>query len=406
MHWNYILRIVGKELRSSLRDRRTLMASVFLPLAMIPLFLIGFPLLIQNTAQSTANERQVVGVLHLGRLPAALRSALTADTAQGKGVLLVPTNEGLGAVRDGDLDVVIDLPENLPAVAGGASVPIRIYAKLSNQKTRLVVGKVTDAIEAYNRTLVTARLRQAGLGPQTLQPVVGQPVNAATLAEQRSGPFAFMIPYLLTLWLLTGGQAPAIDATAGEKERGTLEALLVTPVSRLDVVIGKFIGVMIFAVTASVFTILGLAVASAVARQVLGHGEVAQAFGVNLDLGPQGMLALSLGTLSTAALLASVLLALGIVARSFREAQTYVAPLALLIAVPAISLQFADFLTRDPSLYAVPLVGSMLVILDIVRGAWQAQAVALAVLANVLTAALVVVLAWLSFRRERVLFRN
>ncbi|WP_216329672.1 ABC transporter permease [Deinococcus aestuarii] len=406
MHWNYILRIAAKELRSALRDRRSVMAGIVFPLVMIPLFLIALPLLIQDTFDRTEHQRQVVGVVHPERLPSALRAALTADTAQARGVRLVPTNRTTDAVRNGDFRVVIDVPEHMPTRAGGASVSLRLYAKLSDQNSQLILDKVTNAVDAYSRTLTEARLQQAGLPPQTSRPLVGQPVDTATSAQRTSGPLSFLIPYFLTLWLLMGGQATAIDATAGEKERGTLEALLVTPVSRLDVVLGKFIGVMVFAVTASVFTVLGMAVASAVGHHVLGQGEAAQAFGVNLALGWPALLVLTLIGLSTAALLAGVLLALGLFARTFREAQTYVAPLALLIAVPAIGLQFADFLTRDLSLYAIPLVGSMLVILDLVRGVWQPQAVILAGLTNLLTAALAVTLVWLGFRREHMLFRN
>jgi sodium transport system permease protein len=298
-------------------------------------------------------------------------------------------------------------------------VPVKIYVKQSSQKSLVVLGKIQQAVDAYGRGLVAERLRAAGLPERTLTPVVPTPVNADTEAERASGVLAFIIPLFILQWIVVGGQATAIDATAGEKERGTLEALLVTPVSRLEVVTGKLLAVVTFSVTATVFSMLGLALTGLAARTLLpsalanvrgsgtGSGSsVAQVFGGNLSIGLDGFLMLLAVGLTVAAFIAAVLLAVCIFARSFKEAQTYIAPIALVITLPAIALQFADFITRSASLYATPVVGSMLVILDVVKGVvnWQNALVAVGV--NLVCAAVALTLALRSFRREQVLFRN
>lgn len=417
MRWDFVRRVAAKEVLSTFRDRRTLVSSIVLPLVMIPLFLIGLPLTIGRAVGGEQEKRQKVGVVGLARAPRPLLAALRADTPQGRGVDLVPVADATRAVQDGVVEAAIAVPPGVPTTAGGEPVAIAIHYKQSSAKAQVVYGKVAEAVDAYGRSLVAARLRDAGLPERTLRPVFAQPVNADTTAARASGAFAFIIPMFILQWILVGGQATAIDATAGEKERGTLEALLVTPVSRLEVVVGKLLAVVVFSVLAAVFSMVGLVVTGVVSRVVLpdalsrvatgaNDGDVMSAFGGNLTLDFGGFLTLMVVGLTVAFLVAALLLAVCVFARSFKEAQTYVAPLALVIVLPAVMLQFADFLSRGAAIYAVPVVGSMLAILDVVKGAAVASNVAVAVAVNLVCTAAVLLFALSSFRRERVLFRN
>ena len=417
MRWAFVRRVAGKEVLSTLRDRRTLISSIVLPLVMIPLFLIGLPLTIGRAVGGEQEKRQTVGVVGLDRAPVALLESLTNDSPRGRGVELVPVEDATAAVRDGRVEAAIEVPANVPTAAGAAPVPIGIHFKRSSTRAQVVYGKLSEAVEAYGRSLVAARLVEAGLPEQTLQPVVARPVNADTTAERASGAFAFIIPMFILQWILIGGQATAIDATAGEKERGTLEALLVTPVSRLEVVVGKLLAVVAFSVMATVFSMVGLVLTGLVSGLVLpsalsgvgaggGSQDLASAFGGNLSIDLGGFLTLLVVGLTVAFLVSALLLAVCVFARSFKEAQTYVAPLAILIILPAVMLQFADFLDRDASFYAVPVVGSMLAILDVVKGDWNAARVLIAVGVNLVLTGAAVLFALSSFRREQVLFRN
>ncbi len=416
MRWHFIGRVAWKEILSTLRDRRTLFSSIVLPLIMIPLFLIGFPLVIGRTFGGEQEKRQTVGVVGLQYAPQTLRKALEADTPAAKGVNLVEVTDVTKAVQDGKVDAAIVVPQNVPSRAGGPPVAIEVHFKQSSTKAQLVSSKITQAIQSYAGELVAARLMEVNLPPQTLTPVIARPVNADTTAERASGIFAFLIPMFIMQWILIGGQATAIDATAGEKERGTLEALLVTPISRLEVVIGKLVSVVAFSVMSTIFSMIGLVLTGLIAAVILpgtlsntgsgGRGDLATAFGGNLSVSLDGFLQLLLVGLTVAVLVAGALLAICIFARSFKEAQTYIAPLALVIVIPAVFLQFADFVSRGTGLYATPLVGSMIVILDVVKGVvnWQHAGTAIAV--NLMVAGIFVVLALRNFSREQVLFRN
>jgi sodium transport system permease protein len=405
MRWNFIARVTGKEILSTLRDRRTLVSSIVLPLVMIPLFLIGFPLVIGNTFQREQQERrQTVGVVGLQNVPATLKKVLETDQPGATGVNLTEVADANKAVQDGTVEAAIVVPK-LPDSAGGKPVPIEVHFKQSSQRAQLIYSKLQDAIQTYSGELVQAKLREFKLPPQTLTPVIAAPVNADNAAERASGAFAFLIPMFIMQWILIGGQATAIDATAGEKERGTLEAL---------VVVGKLIAVVGFSVMSTVFSMIGLVLTGLIAAVVLpsqlskgGNGDrLARAFGGNLSLSPDGFLQLLIVSLTVAVMVGALLLAICIFARSFKEAQTYIAPLGILIVIPAVFLQFADFVSRGAGLYSIPLVGSMLVILDVVKGVLNWSHAGTAIIVNLAVAAVAVALALRNFSREQVLFRN
>ncbi|WP_425145744.1 ABC transporter permease subunit [Deinococcus sp.] len=404
---HFVWQVARKELLSTLRDRRTLTSTILLPLILIPIFVIGFPLLLGRAFSGQSQERQRVGVI--GTLPAALRARLTADAGAEVGVTLLPVTDPVRAVQDGTVQAVLRVPGSLPTEAGGASGTVQLYAKLGNLKAESgVIGKLKSALGAYNSSLVAAKLKGRGLPASFLTPVRVQTFDASRPQEAASGQLAFIIPMFLLQFILAGGMATAIDSTAGEKERGTLEVLLVSPIRRAEVVVGKLLATTATALTAAAFGLLGLLL-SGLLGGILLRGTpagVAGAMGGRLSVAPASVGVLILMALSAALLLSALLIAVSIFARSYKEAQTYVAPISLLIVLPAIGLQFADFIGRGAGLYALPVVNAMVVILDIVKGALSMPMALLALTVNLLVTGLLLLLAIRSFRREGVIFRN
>ncbi|WP_309572396.1 ABC transporter permease, partial [Deinococcus sp.] len=394
----------------------TLNATILMPLILIPLFTLGLPLMLGSFIGGQQQERQKLGVI--GALPPALREALTRDEKAANGVLvragvtLVPVTDARAAVQDGEVDAAVHAASAIPTSAGAAQGTLEIYAKLNNLRAQAgAFSKVQDVVTAYNRTLTLDRLKILGLDASVLTPVTLKTVDASPPQEQRSGQLAFLIPMLMLQFILSGAMATAVDATAGEKERGTLESLLVAPVRRSEVVAGKLLATTITALTSACFSVLGFLLSGVLVgvftRGRSGAGaEITQAMGGQLTLGAVGALALLGVALSAALLISALLITVGIYARSFKEAQTYIAPLSLAIVLPAVMLQFADFLTLGAGLYAIPLFGGMLTLLEIVRGSVTLPHVGLAILANLAGTVLLGFLARRSFNREEILFRN
>ena len=413
MRLNFIWKVAYKELLSTWRDRRTLRSTIIMPLVFIPLFTLAFPLLLSRAFGGQQTARQSVGVV--GSLPPELRKLLTQDVRGpgGKvataGVRLQPVRDPLAAVRNGTVDVALAVPPNLPTVAGAGSAAVEVYSKSGDQRVQAgAADKVKSALREYNDGLVAAKLRALKLDRSVLTPVRVQSVDASNTQERASGALAFIIPYFLLQFILSGAMAPAIDSTAGEKERGTLEVLLVSPVRRSEVVTGKLLATTIFAVATAIFGVIGFALSAPLSRLLLpnGGGDIAGAFGGTLSVGVLDFVVLLAVALSSALLLSALLMAVAIYARSFREAQTYLTPVFILLIVPLFVLQFADFLAKGLVLYAVPLVGGALVILDVVKGALSGTGAGVAILSNVIFTLLLLALALRSFRREAVIFRN
>ncbi len=422
MRTYFIWLVAWKELISTWRDKRTLQSTILTPMIMIPFFIIGFPLLFGSLLGGQQLEKQKVGIIGLERIPAGLKTLLEQDQKQnGKvvssGVTLVKyRGDPQKAIQDGSLEAVVELPPTLPSTAGQAPVSIKIYAKLSSIKGQTgAIGKVQAAIRAYSDTLVKARLERSGLSAQTLTPILAQEVDASTTQERSSGQLAFIIPLFIVQFIFSGGMPTAIDSTAGEKERGTLEVLLVSPVRRLEVVLGKFLAVTIFALLTALFSMIGLLLSSVLAGVILprvlgsGGGEgsaMAQAFGGNLTLDVATFFTLLTVALSVALVASVLMVSISVFARSYKEAQGYLAPLLIVVSLTAVMLQFADFLMAGPALYAIPILGSELAILDVVKGKLELGNIALCVLSNVLASGVFLAWALNSFKRESVIFRS
>lgn len=179
---------------------------------------------------------------------------------------------------------------------------------------------------------------------------------------------------------------------------------------RGEVVAGKLLATTLTALVTGVFSLLGFLgtglFAAALSKRTVVDAQAMQMMGGQFTLTLGSLAAMAVIVLSVALLISAVLIALSIYARSYKEAQTYVSPLSLLIVIPAVMLQFSDFLKAGDWLYATPLFGSMVAILDVVKGQITLQHTLAAVLANLVGTAVLGWLAWRSFGREEVIFRN
>jgi sodium transport system permease protein len=407
MRWNFIGQIVKKELISAFRDSRALRSFLMMPFILTPLFLIGFPLIFGQTIGRETVARQTVGVVGLDRLPSGLRSIL-----EGKnGVDLIAVTDPVQAIQDGRVSAALRVPATgIPIVAGGPAATIEVIAKGTNQRAQVVQNKLERLIGAYSKGLAIQKLAQLNLPADTLDPVTVKAINADTETERAGGILAFIFPFLLFSAILGGAQVIAVDATAGEKERGTLEILLVSPISRLEVVLGKSLAVTLFALFSVMIQVLAFFVTGLIASLVLktdGSGaELSQLFSGNLSLSPTLLLNLLLIGASVAAMLSGLMVAVCIYARSYKEAQTYLVPFTLISAFSSIGLQFADFITRSTVLYALPIIGTVVGILDLVKGKLTTELMLVIVVSNLAFAVITIWFALRNFKSEQVLFRN
>jgi sodium transport system permease protein len=385
------VRIYIKEMLSVLRERRVLFTTLVLPILLMPLLMYGPLLFFGNAARQTQAKVQKVGVQSV---PPAAIEALRAARLDP-----VPTATPEADVREQRFQAAVRL-------RGGT---FTVYGRLSGAtQSSLVVSKVETALRNYKDDLVAQALQAKGLSTKVLEPVRIITQDASRVQERAAGIFAFLIPYFLVIFILNGGQAVAIDSTAGEKEKGTLEALLAAPVPLAQIVVGKALATLTVALAAALAGVTGILLGGTVVRGLFAgllQGQNAN-LGGGLSLEPWAYGALLVTSVLFAALMVSVQLSLGVYARSFKEAQSYMAPLLLVFIVPLLLLQFSDFLTQQPWFYLIPAFNVMLLLDGLVKGSAQSWQVSLTWVSTLAYAWLALGLAVRSFRREDVVFRN
>jgi sodium transport system permease protein len=215
------------------------------------------------------------------------------------------------------------------------------------------------------------------------------------------------------VFIQAGGMPVAVDATAGEKEKGTLEALLAAPVPLVQILLGKGLAVFVMSLLSTFAAIAGLLLGGGVLRnffaeqlQAVQDGENSVQLGGALALDPLGYLSIALTAVLFALLVIAIMISLGLYARTFKEAQSYMSPLMLVMIVPILFLQFSDFLQLQDWYFALPFVGVVLALDSIVKGAATAAQLGTTWASTLLYAGLALYLAYRNFQREDVVFRN
>jgi sodium transport system permease protein len=410
MRLSMIWAVTVKELLSTLRDRRAIVSSLLVPLLVLPLVMLGLPFALGSFFQRETVNISEVAIAGLEHLPPELVELLKAES-----ISVIETKNPQSSptlVQEDKYAVALNVPETFAQDLAQNTASLELYSKEGNVRAELIAGKVENAVDAFRQQLVAERLKQAGLDEGVLEPVTITTIDASSAAEQRSGLLGWLIPFFIAVWALAGGQVAAIDATAGEKERGTLEALLASPVRRSEIVLGKFLATLVFGLLASLMAILGYIVSGVLLRTVFARqlgadgSEMAGLLGGSLDVRPLSLLVLILTALFLAGLIAALLMGITMFARSFKEAQSYVAPLSFLFIFPAVGLQLADFFSKNSFIYLVPIFNALLLMNEVVKGNIVWLNVLFTWVSLIAFTALLLDFAYRSFRRESVIFRT
>jgi len=402
--------IYKKEIIELLRDRKTLFFVVALPIVVFPLIIAGliyFMAEVQSEAESKVLNYAVSGQQYAPELMRKLNEIETFNLVEISGDL---ANEELAknAVKLGQVDFVLQIPTNYSnEVLQSGQITLNLVlndAKVNKARSRLL--QVSDAIENANQR---AAFEQLGVDEQMQQalinPILVEKINVADEREQAGSALGGMIPYIMFLLCLQGAMLPAADIGAGEKERGTLETLLLSPVNRHNIVLAKFATIGTAGVVTAMITVISIALWGLVALQFVPAGKgmsFLSEFMASIDWIDFVLIFLML--VPVVAIFASILLAMSIYARSFKEAQGYMSPLIIFTFIPVI-IALVPGIELKGIWPWIPLTNVALAIKELVKGTMDyVQLVAIfgstAFLAGLLLSFCVY---W--FNQEKVLFR-
>ena len=382
------LTVFLKEVKENLRDRRTLTSAFLTGPLLTPLLFLMLISYTVNRALDKAEQPLKVPVIGAEYAP-NLIDALRAGGIVPQAPLANPEQ----AVRNQDADVVVRLSADYPkAWRKGEPVQVEVLFDSSRSDTDASVNRVSKLIENYARQQGALRLVARGLSPGTAWPVAVARRDQAT-AQSRAVLMFNMLPYLFVLTIFIGGMYLAIDLTAGERERQSLEPLFANPVPRWKVLLGKLAAIAAFS-TASLLI-------SLVAFGVIGRFIPTEKLGMEVNLGWEFASHVLLLQLPLVALLAALQSMVAAFAKSYREAQTYLSLLMMVPILPSVMLMVMPIKPQN-WMYAVPLLGQHLGILDLLRGNGMAADHLALCLAGSAAAAIVAVLITMQlYRSER-----
>lgn len=319
-----ILTVVRKELRSTLRDRRTLISAIIIPALFVPLLIMGVTRLQVSLMEKEATKELKIAIFNA---PSEVEQAL-ADPK----IKLVKTGT-LAAARDSvaeeHYDAALDFsPQFSAAVDSMGSGAVGFYYKSTNEA---VEARVTERLKEYEAAVVKRRFAKLSLDASMLKPVTVNRVDVASTQEQIGVLLGGFIPYIFIIFCFTGCLYPTLDIITGEKEKGTIETLLTAPASRTHILIGKMLAIAIVGVCAAIMTIAGMYATIRIASEI--PAEILAT--VNDILSVKFILMLFAMLIPLSLFFAGLLSAVAVRAASFKEAQSYVTPLMFVVIIPA-----------------------------------------------------------------------
>lgn len=396
--------VCRKEFLELLKDKRTLFFTFLLPILLYPVLFLMVASLGRRDADQRAGSPSRIAIVDLSgvlapRLETDRRFARTSVSADPR-----------EALKDRTLDLFIEVDAQASAKRlDGRPFEVKILVDGTEPSGETALDRLREVLEAFDREEVARRLERLGAQPELLHPsrLVTEEIAEPGLGTAKTlGAF---LPYVLILMLFQGAMQHGIHATAGEKERGTLQSLLATALPRRQIIWGKLAYIFCMGLLAAILNLLSMGLSMAIAVHRLApdastsSGDAAASL---VRMTDPGILLLGfLLLLPLGLLFSSLILLMGIRARSSAEAGTSLMPVLLLILVfGAVSL--APGIDRMPALTYVPVLNVSLVIRKLFSQQAQAWDI---VVAFTMTAGLSALMTWTSTRlldRESVLFRE
>ncbi len=397
--------IFRKEFLDVLRDRRTLLSMILLPIVIFPLLISGLGSFAAGQMEKIENRSSPVVVIGGEGAP----DLLTA-LQHNEGLQIITTISDSAVVSEMLMDHVVQAvlyisPDFDLSVGNGqqgeSSQQILIWYDKSRTESELVMKKVRTVLSAYRESLVQRNLEEEGLPQSFLEPFRIETQNRASESQMAGALLGMLLPYIVILLAVVGSTYSAIDLTAGEKERGTMETLLVCPASRLELVLGKFFTTMIVSTVTALLAVVSMSLTFMVPGSIMSQG-MGSAWGGALNPITFGIVILLM--LPVTALFAAVLIAIAVNARSYKEAQSYVYPVIILSIFPAIASMMPGF-EADLKMALIPVLNVSLILRDAFMGIYNVNIICLTFASSVVYAAGAIFIAVRVFQKESVLLR-
>jgi sodium transport system permease protein len=395
--------VYRKELKDALRDRRTLISMILVPLLIFPVMILGFSFLAVEMV-STA-KREVPKVMILGGEDSP---AILDQLHQLSSIHVVPAAADYAdQIADKKIRAAVEIPPGFQSGIGSGNAPtVTIYMYGEDLKSSFAVQRIQRFFDDLRDQTVRQDLAAHDLPATLVKPFDIAQKNAVSPEKVFGATFGGLIGYMVIVLCMTGAMYPAIDLTAGEKERGTMETILCAPVARTDLVLAKFLTVLTASLASAALSVISMGVSfGAISKfAASSSGSADQGF-PQMAISLKSIFAVFGMALPMAVLFSAVLLTIALFAKSYKEAQSYLTPLTFVIILPAVA-SLLPGMELNAKLALIPILNTSLVNRELVTGTYHWGYILTIFASSCVYAGVALAVAVKMFQREDVLFRT
>ena len=391
--------IFRKELKDMLRDRRTIFFMIIFPILIIPLLIGGIPKLITGIMKEKMTEEISIAIIGSENSPELISVIASVDSMNMIFYLEKDSIETF--IRNKNIDGALIISENFSEKINLMETAQLTMVYLSSGDFESVKKRLENAVNIFVDAKQNERMKQLGVDPIQLQPVQISHQNIASEKEQLGKIAGGWLPYMFILYCFMGAMYPALDLGAGEKERGTIETLLTSPAGRIEILLGKFGVISLFGFISALFGILGLLVGLQVMTDI--PTEIIETAKSIIQMKTIFLILLLIVPVSI--LFSAVLLSISFYAKSFKEAQSLVTPINILIILPAM-VGMIPGIELNWKTALIPIINISLISKDILAGTVSADLFFEVFVSMIFLAAIGLVFTRWWFNREEVIFRD
>ena len=356
-----IVSIFKKELIDVLRDRRTLMFMVVIPILITPLLIIGS--IKFQEYQNKKSEEKILKIAFINESEDSLTKQLLSDQEGVKIIEGVQLDSIESYIKSDSLQGVLYLGKGfLKKIKTNSSGDVKIYYKSSDLMSKSK-KRMQAALDIYKEKIIAERLKQLNVDGQILNPITITNIDMATAKETLGKAIGGFIPYVLVMFIFLGAMYPAIDLGAGEKERGSLETLLSSPATKFEITMGKLLVVSLTGIVSGLVSVLGISSSLFFIDKI----PVQMQETILELINPLMIISIIILMIPIAIFFASMLLSISFYARSFKEAQSLMGPLNMVIIVP-LFLSLGPGMEMDHATALMPLINVGLLTKEILAG--------------------------------------
>ena len=402
MSWRNIGIVYRKELREALRDRRTLISTILVPILLFPVLTVGIGYVVVGLIEEASHQPSKIMILGASDSPAIVESL-----GQVKNLIVVPPSDNyVDLISNKKIRAAVEIPPGLQSAAGDQVAPVKIYIFSGDLKSSFAATRIEKFFSDYRDERARERLAAEHLPAGLLKSFDIKQQNVVSAEKVAGETFGGIIPYLVIIMCLTGAMYPAMDLTAGEKERATMETILSSPISRTHLVLGKFLLVLTASLATAALSVTSMGVSSAVLQQFHTAGPQESADSVMpAAIGLGAVLSVFLVAVPLAVLFSAALITISLFAKSYKEAQSYISPLMFVVIIPAVAAMLPG-IELTPKLSLIPILNVSLLCKDLMTGTYHWNSIALIFFSTCVYAAAAIFIAVKMFHRESVLFRS